>query len=530
MDELSIEEIAAALAAGEKDVADVSVTVAPEVAEALAEEGAAEALGGLVERVFPRLVKKERVDEIEAIWLACCAADVLPLAVMSRTAERLIARGHGDRSSEMISMLAETLFESGRPDEALKLLIEALRWESSPLLLERGGEILGSMFPEASNREQVLRELGAFRGDGGSEVLCRAERALRFAPGSFIQWIDFTVAQVVSTDGVTAKMRHPSGAVESMSVDIEPPPRVVSAKAHEVLRLFEPEELRESWKTSPTKALMSLLKEQGGFINVPGLRGILVPRVLDEPAFEQALAALKLDCGLGHDDHPTYDSRRRMFIAPGHEAPKPRRRVKPIKKVTEERPESTSAVKRSADKTSAIRPLTTERPVWLDLTLKPEIRSLISGVEQEIDTLTRELNVDLPVRLEEARAHGDLRENAEYDAAKERLRFVQARVDQLRSWVAQLRELSRVRLVRGKVSAMSVVRVTDAQSGEEREMRLVPAELPEPRAGDVSVGTPYGRALLGHAVGDVVVVRLPRREERLEIIEVTDPDGDVVTS
>lgn len=525
MNEGAIDEIVAALSAQEIDVSDVSLAVAPEVAEALAEEGQVEVLGRLIDRVFPRLLKKERLDEIEAIWFACCAANVLPITVMSRTAERLIARGHDERAAEMLSMLAEALSEDQRVDEALGVLVDALGWTPSKQLVERGVEILEMMFPEASNLENVLRGLESADGPESSAALRRAERALRFAPGSYLQWIDFTVAQVVSTDGVTAKMRHPSGALETMSVDIEPPPRVVSAGAHEVRRLFDPEGLRQAWGSSPTETLMTLLVEQGGYINVSGLKGILVPRILDEPSFEQALATLKLDCGLGYADRPSYDSRRRLFVAPGVEPPKPQRPAKKSKPSTSKRAEPAAERRVSRPSQQSSMPLKMERPVWIDLTQKPEIRALVSGVEREIDTLTRELNVDLPVRLEEARAHGDLRENAEYDAAKERLRFVQARVDQLRHWSAKLHELSQVRLIRGKVSAMSVVRVADVVSGDERVMRLVPAELPEPQPGDVSVGTPYGRALLGHEVGDVVKVRLPRREERMEILEVTDPDA-----
>jgi transcription elongation GreA/GreB family factor len=77
---------------------------------------------------------------------------------------------------------------------------------------------------------------------------------------------------------------------------------------------------------------------------------------------------------------------------------------------------------------------------------------------------------------------------------------------------------------------MSVVEVENVGDVEEpkekvsRTLRLVPAELPVPQLGDVSIGTPYGKALLGREEGDVVVVKLPRRTERLEIVKITDPD------
>lgn len=523
MTELTVDELAEGVATGALEVSDVPLARAVEVADELAEGGRVEPLEQLADRVFPRLLKKERLEEIEGLWLTCCTAGVFPLKLMLRTAERLHARGREAAAAELAMVLAEALDERGRAEDALEVLRTGLDWAAADGLVDTAEGTLERLFGEASNleaaRRQLRREVAA--GEGGA-ALRRAERALRFAPGTFLQWLDTTVGQVVSTDGVTAQIRHPSGSVERRTVDEEPPPKVLSHQAHEVLRLFAPEELRQRWSQQPTECLASVLEEQSGYVPVPGLEAILVPRVLDQADYERALAQLKIDCGLGRPERPRYDSKRRMFVAPGCEPPKPKR-TKKRAKPAEPRERSRRAPVRATTASAPLRP-SLEQPRWVDLTALPEVRALIAHVEKDVAELTRELNVDLPVRLEEARAHGDLRENAEYDAAKERLRFVQARVDQLRSWLAQLHELSQVRLIPGKVTAMSELLVSEEGSDEERRLRLVPAELREPKAGDVSIGTPYGKALLGKEAGDVVVVRLPRRTERLELLQVIDPD------
>lgn len=503
------------------DVSSVSLADAVEFADDLSEAGQTEALVSLAERVLPRFLKKERLEEIEGVWIACCASGALPLPVMLRTAERLVARGREGEAPELLVMLVETLVENGRAEEALNVVQQGLSWTLSEALLDVSKRVLAELFPEAPNLDHVVQGLAL---DHGVEGLLKAERALRYAPGTFLRWTDHTIAQVVKTDGISAEVRHPSGSQDRRAVDEKPPPRVLSSRVHEVRRLFEPEELQRSWRDEPLVCLMSLLAEQGGVIAIPSLKGVLVPRIVTEPQFDEIVAELKVECGLGHDDKPTYDSRRRMFIAPGCVAPKPKRssskpKAAPKKREAVSRPRPIAATP-STSFESAIG----VNARWADLTLLPEIRELIAHTEGDVTELKRELNVDLPVRLEEARAHGDLRENAEYDAAKERLQFVQARIEQLRDYLAQLHELSRVRLIPGRITAMSVVIVADEATGEERPLRLVPSELRHPQKGDVSIGTPYAKALLGKVVGDTVVVRLPRRTERLEIVKVIDPD------
>lgn len=523
MGEPSVDDLVADLLRGDGDPAAVPPGLVAEVAERLGDQGAVQALSDLATRSLPRLVKKERFDQVEAVWIACCAAGALPWDVMVKAADRMAARGQGAQADEHLAMLVEALAGAGRFDEAVAAAREAMAIAPSASVAASVAPALQGCFPDAPNLEEALARLRAPASPGGAE-LAAAERALRFAPGCFLQLQDYTIAQVVVTDGVEARVRHPSGAEESRRVDGTPGPRVLAADSQEVRRLFDLDGLRRSWVEDPLACLGPLLVDQGGSIATTALKAMLVPRIVADDAFDGVLATLKAACTAGEPALPSYDSRRRLFVAPGAEAPVAKKRPQRPKAEGEE--PSAPGPRRTATPRGPSGPVEVHRvqPRWVDLTALAEVRALVSRVEEEVTELVRELNVDLPVRLEEARAHGDLRENAEYDAAKERLAYVQARIEQLRERLGQLHELSRVRVVPGKVTVMSRVTVAVEGGEEERTLRITPAELPNPRPGDVSAGTPYGKALLGKEAGEVALVRLPRRTERLEVLAVRDPD------
>jgi transcription elongation factor GreA len=511
--------------AGRADVASVPLTQAVEAAETLAGSGVLDVLRQHVERVLPRLVKKERFDEIEAIWLTCCTAEVLPREAMVHTAERLAARGQGARAGDLMTMLAEALVETGHAEDGLAVVATGLAWSSSPRYVAEARRALSALYPGAPNLEAVLARLdrAASSQELGDEILA-ASRALLAHPGTYLQWSDWSIAQVVTTDGREALVRHPSGLTETRSVAGDPPPKVLGSDAHEVRRLFQPEQLRADWSRDPVEPLHKLLLEHQGVVSATSLKGIVVPRIVSEAEFDGVLERLRESCSQGLPDIPSYESKRRLFIAPGFEAPRPQRRAPRAAEPDEDQdwPEARPA-RAAATRAPAAGPTTITVAKWIDLTTRPEIRRLISRIEDEVASLTREMNVDLPRKLEEARAHGDLRENAEYDAAKERLRLVQARIEQLHGRLAKIRELARVRLVPGRITTMSTIVVADEETGAERTLRLVPPELPDPSPGDVSIGTPYARALLGKTAGEMAVVKLPRRTERLEVVAVIDP-------
>jgi len=141
-------------------------------------------------------------------------------------------------------------------------------------------------------------------------------------------------------------------------------------------------------------------------------------------------------------------------------------------------------------------------------------------LEEEIAALDLELRVDLPREISKARAHGDLSENAEYHAAKERQGIVNARLGQLR---ARLRELSMIdmsRIPRDRVGLGSAVTVMDLTKDEEITYRLVTSEDADVNQGRISTTSPIGKGLLGKQVGDTVKVQIPGGVKELEITQL----------
>ena len=148
------------------------------------------------------------------------------------------------------------------------------------------------------------------------------------------------------------------------------------------------------------------------------------------------------------------------------------------------------------------------------------MQELKKKLEQEIAALDMELRVDLPREISKARAHGDLSENAEYHAAKERQGMVNARLGQLR---ARLRELSMIdfsRIPRDRVGLGSSVTVLDLDKGEKITYQLVTSEEADVAKGRISTTSPIGRALLSKQIGDTVKVQIPGGLRELEIVQL----------
>ncbi len=144
----------------------------------------------------------------------------------------------------------------------------------------------------------------------------------------------------------------------------------------------------------------------------------------------------------------------------------------------------------------------------------------LERLEEELKKVTRELRVDVPKELKTAAAHGDLSENSEYDAAKQRQSFLQARVSQLTNRVEALSSLKLDDLPRDAVAFGSKVSLEDQDSGEEVVYELVTPEEVDPRNGKISVGSPIGKALLGKAADDEVSINLPTGVKEYVVIKI----------
>jgi len=142
-------------------------------------------------------------------------------------------------------------------------------------------------------------------------------------------------------------------------------------------------------------------------------------------------------------------------------------------------------------------------------------------LQDEITALEYELHVELPKEILKARAHGDLSENAEYHAAKDRQGFVNARLGQLKKRIAEMAMIDFTKIPHGKVGLGSTVVVLDTKKDEELTYHLVTSEEAAPASGKISTTSPIGRALLGKVVGDEVKVQSPGGVKELEILKLT---------
>lgn len=149
------------------------------------------------------------------------------------------------------------------------------------------------------------------------------------------------------------------------------------------------------------------------------------------------------------------------------------------------------------------------------------MEDLKKKLQDEIAALENELRIELPREIAKARAHGDLSENAEYHAAKERQGMVNARLGQLQ---ARLRELSMIdmsRIPKDRVGLGSTVIVLDVDRGEEMTYKLVTSEEADVANGRISTTSPIGRGLMGKKVGDVTKINIPDGSRELEILQLT---------
>jgi transcription elongation factor GreA len=148
------------------------------------------------------------------------------------------------------------------------------------------------------------------------------------------------------------------------------------------------------------------------------------------------------------------------------------------------------------------------------------MEALKKKLQEEINALEIELRIELPREILRARAHGDLSENAEYHAAKERQAYVNARLNQLQG---RLRELSMVdmsTIPHDRVGLGSVVEVLDIDKDEKLHYTLVTSEDVDVSKGMISTTSPIGRGLLGKKVGDTVKIQVPGGTREMEIVEL----------
>ena len=143
----------------------------------------------------------------------------------------------------------------------------------------------------------------------------------------------------------------------------------------------------------------------------------------------------------------------------------------------------------------------------------------IKKFEDEIQQLEKELKTELPQEIKRARELGDLRENAEYHAAKERQRLVEVRLSLLKKRVSDIHLMNLDKVPRNKVGFGSTVHLKDNQ-GSVTIYQLVMPEDADVEHGLISTASPIGRALLNKEEGDEVTVSTPNGNRKFEVIKL----------
>ncbi len=146
-----------------------------------------------------------------------------------------------------------------------------------------------------------------------------------------------------------------------------------------------------------------------------------------------------------------------------------------------------------------------------------------AGYEKLKKELNQLIKVERPRNIkdiEEARAHGDLSENAEYHAAKERQGMIDAKKRELEHNLAHAQIIDLSKLSNEKVVFGATVTLADTDKGETRKYTLVGQEEADIKKGKISVQSPVGKALIGHKAGDVVTIKTPVKTVEYEIQEI----------
>lgn len=138
-------------------------------------------------------------------------------------------------------------------------------------------------------------------------------------------------------------------------------------------------------------------------------------------------------------------------------------------------------------------------------------------LQDDLNIIERELRVDLPKEILRAREHGDLSENAEYKAAKERQAYLEGRKAQLQQRLASLSLVNLDKIPTDRAAYGSRVKLFEYETGKEVEYRLVSAEESDIARGDISITSPIGRSIVGRMEGDSIEIITPSGTKDYEL-------------
>jgi len=151
---------------------------------------------------------------------------------------------------------------------------------------------------------------------------------------------------------------------------------------------------------------------------------------------------------------------------------------------------------------------------------QPMTREGYDQLRRELERLKREERPKVIAAIAEARAHGDLSENAEYSAAKERQSFIEGRINEIQAKLASAQVIDTANLSTETVVFGATVIIKDMHDGGRKTYRLVGQDESDLQNGKISVQSPVGRALIGRRAGEVVEVQTPARTIKYEILQI----------
>ena len=157
--------------------------------------------------------------------------------------------------------------------------------------------------------------------------------------------------------------------------------------------------------------------------------------------------------------------------------------------------------------------------------MSTELETKKQQIRDELEKMKHEFKVELPKKIAEAREYGDLKENAEYHAARERQSFVKARIAQLTEQLNRLNDLNITDIPDDKVGYGSSVTVVDTDTDDEIVFIFVSSNEVNPSEGKISVSSPIGAAMQNKSAGDHVTVAIPSGKRNYLIKKIVTIHG-----
>jgi len=154
------------------------------------------------------------------------------------------------------------------------------------------------------------------------------------------------------------------------------------------------------------------------------------------------------------------------------------------------------------------------------MTRTPITKMGYEKLKNELQRLQKEERPSVIKAIEEARGHGDISENAEYEAAKDKQGIIEGKIQELTDRLANSQILDLPQDVNGKVIFGCIVVVEDLETGEVNSYRLVGPYEADVQAGTISLSSPLGKALIGREEGDEVKVQTPKGIRNIEILQI----------